>query len=542
MKLPSMKYADRITKRSQIKFGGLNHTAGAGDGDLWDMRNLTSDHSPLLASRPPRWLYRTLGSGGGLYAWEKLCWVDGTGFYYDGELMGQVSEGKKVFGCLAPYIVILPDKCYYNVDTGEFGSLESRWSGTNLVFENGQIYGADASANTIRWYGVDWASYFKTGDAVTISGCTVHTENNKTAIIREISGDRMYFSENCFTLDGEDGTTFYTDNGEISIARTMPDLKYVCENENRLWGCTDGTIYACKLGDVFNWNVNDGIDSDSWAVDTGSAGVFTGCVSYGGYPIFFKENHIYKVYGSYPSNYGLLGSATLGLTEGCYGSLAVAGEVLFYLSRSGICAYTGGVPQPMGQAFGVERFRDAVAGSDGLKYYVSMRAGEDDWRLYVYDTQNGVWHREDETQATHFAKLDGNLYCLNAQGEILLMGNVTDPPEGATQETDLEWMAEFADFTDEDPNKKGLTKLQIRLELEEGATVKVYLQFDSDGDWQQVSGALGEGVKRSYYLPIIPRRTDHYRLKLQGTGGCRVHSLVRESYSGSELRIRQGRN
>lgn len=542
MRLPSMKYADRITKRTQIKFGGLNHTAGAGDGELWDMRNLTSDHSPLLATRSPRWIYKTLESGAGLYAWEKLCWVDGTGFYYDGELKGQVTEGKKVFGCLAPYIVVLPDKCYYNVDTGEFGSLESRWNGANLVFENGEIYGEPATANTIRWYGVKWSDYFNVGDAVTISGCTAHTENDKTAIIREIDGDRMHFSENCFVLSGEDGTKWYTEEGEISIARTVPDLKYVCENENRLWGCSDNTIYACKLGDIFNWNVYDGIDSDAWSVDAGSVGVFTGCIAYGGFPIFFKENHIYKVYGSYPSNYELLGSATLGLAEGCAGSLAVAGEVLFYLSRSGICAYTGGIPQPMGQAFGLERFCDAVGGSDGLKYYVSMHTGSEDWRLYAYDTQNGVWHKEDETAATHFARLDGNLYCLNAQGEILLMGNVTNPPEGAVMESDMEWMAEFADFTDEDPNKKGLTKLQLRLELEEGATVKVYLQFDSDGVWQQVSGALGENTKRSYYLPIIPRRTDHYRLKLQGTGGCRIHSLVRESYSGSELRIRQGRN
>ena len=106
----------------------------------------------------------------------------------------------------------------------------------------------------------------------------------------------------------------------------------------------------------------------------------------------------------------------------------------------------------------------------------------------------------------------------------------------------MEWFAEFADFTEEDPNKKGVSKIQIRLELEEGATVQVFLMFDSDGEWHQVNGALGEGVKRSYYLPIVPRRSDHYRLKLVGTGGCRIFSLVREYYTGSELRSKTGRN
>lgn len=56
------------------------------------------------------------------------------------------------------------------------------------------------------------------------------------------------------------------------------------------------------------------------------------------------------------------------------------------------------------------------------------------------------------------------------------------------------------------------------------------------------NGTLTADAKRSYYLPIIPRRSDHYRLKLTGTGGCRIYSLVRETYSGSELKSQQGRN
>ena len=104
------------------------------------------------------------------------------------------------------------------------------------------------------------------------------------------------------------------------------------------------------------------------------------------------------------------------------------------------------------------------------------------------------------------------------------------------------WEAEFADFTEQEPNKKQITKLQLRLELEEGATVQVLMQFDSDGRWQRVGGAIGQGAKRSYYLPIIPRRADHYRLKLTGTGGCRIYSLSIETSTGSPLRSTYGRN
>lgn len=537
MKLPDMKYADGIAKSKQIKFGGLNHSSGASDGELYAMRNLTGDHYPVLATRAPRLKYRTLDAPGGLFSWDGLCWVDGTDFLFGGEVKGQVAAGEKTFASMGSWIIIMPDKACYNTDTGEFKKMEAKWEGGSLTFGDGELYGEAASANAITAEGADWAEWFCSGDAVTISGCTKQESNNQTVIIRAIDGDTMYFYENTFALPDD---TEYTETGELTVSRTVPDLNYMCQNENRLWGCTDSTIYACKLGDIFNWNVYDGLDTDAFAVDTGSPGSFTGCVSYGGYPIFFKEDHIYKVYGNIPSNFEVLGTATLGLAKGCSRSLAVAGEVLFYLSNNGVMAYSGGVPQPMGEAFGLQRFKNGVAGSDGLKYYISMETAAGGHELYVYDTQRGLWHREDELHLTHTARLYGNLYLLAEDGTIWINGNAQDPPD-AEEETDIEWWAEFADFTDEDPNKKGVSKIQIRLELEADATAQVWIQIDSDGCWIPVSGELGEDVKRSYYLPIVPRRADHYRLKITGTGGCRIYSLVRESYAGSELRTR-GRN
>lgn len=532
MKLPSMKFADGISKSKQVKFGGLNHTAGAGDGELWDMKNMTSDHHPVLASRSKRYRYRKLNAPGGIFSWEGLCWVDGEAFYFAGEKKGTVSAGKKEFTSIGATILIFPDKCYYNTETGVFGSMEARWSGNSLTFGNGQLYGETAEANCISCQGVKWENYFRSGDAVTISGCTAKPGNNLSLIIRSIDGDKMYFYENSFTI-GENGEA-YTEQGNLSIARTVPDLDFLCEHENRVWGCKGNTIYASKLGDFFNWNVYDGLDTDAWAVDTGSAGDFTGCISYRGYATFFKEDNIYKVYGTFPSNFQVMGSATIGLAAGSEGSLAVAGETLFYLSRNGITAYTGGIPQPVAQAFGKLRFQNAVAGSDGLKYYVSMQELGGNWGLYVFDTQQGLWHKEDEIQAVGFAYWDGNLYLMEQSGDVHIIGTAKKLPNGVTEEENVEWMAEFADFTEKDSNRKGVGKIQIRLELDPGASMQVWIQFDTDGNWQKVGSAIGEGVKRSYYLPIIPRRGDHYRLKLTGVGGCRVHSLVREYYSGSE--------
>lgn len=553
MKLPKVKFASGITKPRQTGFGGLNHSAGAGDGELWDMKNLSSDHYPLLATRQKRMKYGSLHSPGGLFSWEELCWVDGTDFCFAGEVKGQVTKGEKVFASMGSRIVIFPDKCCYDIETGEFRSLESRWTGT-AYFISGTYAGVEAFANTLTADGVNWADYFRVGDAVIIDQEESAFEGPPFPIgpmvIREMEYDSdreqgaLRFYENTFASlvnkqgDIEIGTRL---NG-ITVKRTVPDLKFVCESENRLWGCDDTTIYACKLGDVFNWNVFDGLETDSYAVDTGSAGAFTGCITFRGYPTFFKEEHIYKVYGSTPSNFEVLGGATLGLASGSSRSLAVAGEVLFYLNRSGVMAYTGGIPQPIGAAFGTKRFRNAAGGSDGLKYYVSMEDETHCWGLYVYDTQRGLWHKEDDTHVIHFAGWGGNLYFLNDKGELWIAGNVQDPPAEATEEPTVEWMAEFADFDADEPNKKGISKVQIRLELEEGAEAQVWLMCDSDGVWRTVGNIMGEGVKHGYYLPTIPRRADHYRLKITGSGACKIYSIAREHYIGSELRSTAGRN
>lgn len=531
--LPEMLYNDGITKRKQVSFGGYNHTLGAENGEIWDMENMTGDFYPLLSPRRRRAHCRSLNKPWGLYAHDGLYWVDGTGFYADGKKKGTVTEGRKRFASLGAYIVILPDKKYYNRLTGEFGAIETQWSGSARI-QDGTYVEEKAKANTIYAAGANWGALFKQGDAVTISGAKTHGENNKTAVIREISGDYLRFYENAFTINsGGDRET-------LTVKRGIPDMDYICENENRLWGCKGDTIYASKLGDIFNWNVFDGIATDSYAVNVASTGDFTACCSFMGYPCFFKEEHIYKVYGDKPSNFQVMGSASMGVAKGSGESLAIAGETLFYLSRTGITAWTGGIPQSVSAGFGVQKFKNAVGGSDGIKYYVSMQDAEMKWHLFVFDTRSGLWHREDGTEAVGWG-YDNGLYCLDKSG--LMWRNGDEERAEGEMEPPVNWGVEWADFYEYDthsgtgtatPEKKGIGKLLIRLELYEGAEVTIEMQFDSDGIWREVK-RLKTNVKRSYYLPIIPRRCDHFRIRLSGTGDCKLYSLTREVYNGSEI-------
>lgn len=536
--LPPMVHADGIQKYRQTVFAGYDHTLGADNGAIWDMENLTGELYPLLSPRRQRWVAGKLDKPNGLYAHDGLYWVDGDSFFAQGNRVGTVTDSRKRFASLGAYVVILPDRAYYNRLTGEFGLLEVEWSG-GATIQDGTFAQEEAKANTIYAAGADWASKFRVGDAVTISGCSLHPENNKTPVIREIDGDKLRFYENTFTI-GEGGDS----ENAVTVKRCVPDMDFICENENRLWGCKANTIYACKLGDIFNWNVFDGLATDSYAVDVASMGNFTGCCSYLGYPVFFKEEHIYKVYGSKPANFQVMGSASLGVETGSGGSVAIAGETLFYLSRTGICGYTGGIPQSVAAPFGVQRFRDAVGGSDGTRYFVSMKDQNGNWHLFVYDSRRGLWHREDSREVVGFA-WDGELYFLDGDGTLWIDGSARTVPEGCEREGAVAWSAEWADFYEYSgsssssaaiPQEKGIGKLLLRLELDEEAQVDILIQFDSDGEWRQVYN-LDAHTKRSWYLPVVPRRCDHFRLRLEGRGGCRVYSLTREVYTGSEIQM-----
>lgn len=523
-------YSDGIKQKTQTKFAGLDHTSGAADGAIFDMKNLTADEYPVARPRDARAELRTLTKPNGICLFDEMYYVDGTSLRklvnVTGEtdtVCGTVTDTPKKFACIGAYIIILPDKKYLNRLTGESGSLEAEWTGT-ASFADGQYAGEDAEGCRIKTTGTEFP--FKAGDAVEISGAT-DAGNNKTIIIREISDDKkdLGFYENSFTA---------ATNQTLTLKRGVPDLDFICENENRLWGCKGNTIYASKPGDPFNWNVFDGLASDSYAVDVGSAGNFTACVSYLGYPIFFKENRIYKVYGSKPSDFQVMSSATLGVLTGAERTLAVAGETLFYLSPVGILAYTGGIPENISMPFGTTRFTGGTGGSDGIRYFASLTADDGTTTLYCYDTRYGLWHKQDDLKAVGFARGEGATYqgafALGDDGKIIRVSG-TGSSDGWTPEGKISSMLEFADFLEGSPNKKSTAKILLRVGLETGASLTVELKSDG-GAWKNVR-TLPPSDKKSYYLPINIRRCDHFRIRLRGTGMWRLYSLTREASEGS---------
>ena len=91
----------------------------------------------------------------------------------------------------------------------------------------------------------------------------------------------------------------------------------------------------------------------------------------------------------------------------------------------------------------------------------------------------------------------------------------------------MEWYAESGIIGLETPDQKYLSRISIRLQLDAGAEATVKVQYDSIDEFQTIGRATASDRVRTTNIPIIPRRCDHLRLRLEGTGGCKIFSITK---------------
>ena len=329
------------------------------------------------------------------------------------------------------------------------------------------------------------------------------------------------------------------------IERTVPDMDFILECNNRIWGCRYGKnkfgelvneIYAAKQGDFCDWNAFVGISTDSYVASCGAPGLFTGAVNFNGRPLFFKENHYYLVSGDYPSEYGYSEGPIKGVQNGSGKSLVVIDRVAYYKGVDGVYAFDGYSATCISAALGEVAYKNARAGAYRDKYYISMQDANDAWHLFVYDTKKGLWHKEDDLRVDYFFNHNSNLFYL-VDGMIYCIDAETQPVYGVPEEEiepPVEWMAETGNLTTGIPYKKYLSKLNVRMKVHKGASVRIFIQYDESGKWEELF-YMTATAQRSFTIPIRPKRCDHIKLKLTGVGDVEVYSIIKTLEKGSDL-------
>lgn len=320
-------------------------------------------------------------------------------------------------------------------------------------------------------------------------------------------------------------------DNSIAVELKIPDLDYVCEANNRLWGCSYSTIdgsltneiRACALGDFRNWYKFEGTSMDSYVMSVGSDGPFTCAYSLQGVPLMWKEDYLHKISGTQPSNFTLNTIKCRGVQDGSWRSVAVVNETLMYKARNDVMAYDGAMPYAVGEKLGSERYHDAAGGAYRDKYYINMQDSRAVWHLYVFDTAKGLWHKEDEKHIPHMASVDGELVlAVEADGKTALktVGNASK--DGET----FDWSVTFGVFGYAYERAKYLSRFNIRAQMEPGSMMTFEIQYDSSGEWENMGTMQAKSIQ-TFMLPIIPRRCDHCQIRIKGRGKVNIFSIAR---------------
>ena len=284
------------------------------------------------------------------------------------------------------------------------------------------------------------------------------------------------------------------------LGRPMPEMDFVVEAQNRLWGCrcglSDGRrvneLYASALGDCTAWQRFNGLSTASWTASVGSEGPFTGAAVLDGCPVFFKETCVHRVYPSATGAHRVTEQRIMGVAPGCANSIVPFEGGLAYVSHAGVMRWSGGAAVLLSEALGTLRPVRAAAGVWGRKLYLSLTEAQGEGGA-VWDL-NG--RDGDEEDVVHFSCTSG-----------LIGYTVTE--------------------------QKYISRLSLRLILPRGSRMDVWLEYDSDGVWRHAGHLRGQGTG-SFLLPVRPRRCDHFRLRLTGEGDARLYSIAKHLTKGSD--------
>jgi len=577
---------------------GYNHNARIGAGEFYDEDNMSSDNYPLLSPRKIRPKLIDTGEDvirGAMLANGNIAYLAGKTFHYStvsidlSEYFGDDSESDQQIVRFGAYALIFPAGIWINLSkTAEYGPIKesiSIASGTTITYSMTTISGAEYNptvsetapespsagaywldtkdgewglylwdANAKQWQGIastyikitipgaHLTEKFAEGDAVTLN--TKYPDINDGSIIQAIADDYMVVQG---LMPKATDTEITSATWTLTITRKIPTLDYVCVANNRVWGCHYGEdgygglineIYASKLGDFKNWYTYAGDSTDSYALSIGMGEKFTGAVEYHGYPTFFKEDYVLKIYGAAPSEFQLITNSCRGVQDGSYKSIVKLNEYLIYKSPSDVVVYDGSNPTSISQAFGRGKmYYDAVAGGCLNRYHIVMEDVRGNPVYLVYDLQYGIWTKYDNLRVKCFtAGENGQIYAAT-KTEIFGVGSNENSMflNPMVSEEYVSWSATTGDIGLEYAGYKLLKRITLRAYIP--ATSEIVVQIAYDGrPFENVGVMRGHGDVQSKSFDISPFRCDHYRIRFSGHGDVRIYTMQSTVEEVSEKR------
>ncbi len=548
-------------------FSGYCPRIRCGKTQWFREENLSSRFHPLLCPRERRrklWdsSVRALGNSGGLMTLQ-----GNTLHYGENALELPLEPGEKSLLPFGAYVIVAPDMVWVNTVEGTFGSCTHReefeiplgivWCDRTgepleavissaeapenreqywLCPEKGEqtlmVYSHEAytwvpvEPTYVRLQGDGIGKPFPPGSRILVEDCPDLAPVVGTGLCPVYDSGRDYL-----VLQGRiRAVRVETETLQFRLTAPVPLMDHLICHENRLWGCRYGRdhdgnfvneIYASALGDFSNWYSFRGLTSDSYVLSLGEQGAFTGAAVVGGYPVFFKEHSIHKIYGTRPASYQLRSTICPGVAPGSHKSMVHTEDGLMYLGTQGFYCYDGSMPVKISKDLEGQTYTQGVGGALGSVYYCSVLEKDGTPVLLTYDRENRLWHRETGVRPLEFAEAKGVLYYRTATPGLYAIGSdVGDYAEGK-----VSWQAETGLLREEKPYEGYFTGLRLRVSGEAGSRLTVYAEYDSRGAWEPL-GTVSGGRLGSRDVPFSIRKCDHLRLKLCGIGDMTVHTMT----------------
>lgn len=547
--------APKTQRKTLSAFYGLEKTPLPRDGAWAEENNLSTSAFPFCGVRAPRATFAEGNAVSGLAGGDVLVWTDGADLVIGGyHVPLGLTDGEKTLVSFGSYRLVFPDGKYVNTaDLSDRGSIDATYTSLSpvtfaLCREDGTLYSdvtvspraPSAPTDGMLWLDVSqthslyrysalteaWADVvpfvrlsapgigqsFRPGDGVTVQNC-VEDSLNRTAVLSACG-------ENYLVLPGTVAEAGYQ-SAPLTVSRKMPHLDHLTACGNRLWGCRYGagvnTIYASAAGDFRNWNVFEGLASDSYAASVGSDGAFTAAVTHLGYPVFFKENCLHKVYGGYPAEYRIRTVACDGVRQGCAASAATVGSDLYYLAPRGVFVYDGSLPVCVSQALGEMHFTEGSAAAQGQRYLLAVTDKNNVRTLYTYDARLQIWHKEDGEDARDLVTCRGEVY-FRSYNRIRTMGQV-----GIADDAPVPFFCRSGPMGLHSTDGKFVTRLAVRAFVPVGGSLTVSVQVD-DGISHHVFSRSGGGTQM-LSVPVRAQKGDRFSVCFSGVGAVRILTL-----------------
>lgn len=532
-------------------FDGLDARRAASDGAIRDMENMSRHFFPAIATRKKRRIVDRYGDGfRGAYFGDRDFIVRDGALYDNGEYICALSDGEKQMAALENILYIFPDQITYNTTDKTYRDYRSETisnigNGKTITIDYRQNTGAviiERTSDVIIFKKIDFpGTKFTKDDMIEIefyewdkTGALV--KKGESYILRpESVGTQTYNGYTCEYLEFPLDTFREITNGlvvevVVKISHAIPEMDFVFASDNRLWGAKGREIYASALGQGMVWRDYDTLTTSAWAASTKTGESITAACDFGGMPIFFTENSVYKIYGENPKEYQYVRADIVGVPKGEHKSIAMAAGYIFYLSRLGVYAWTGGIPQLISQKLGEDHITYAVGGSDGAVYYMSCRQGDRD-NLYVFDPLSMAWMREDDLRAVQIVRRGQNLCAITKDGTAVMIGDVFG--EDGEAEDDIRYGFETSDLNDSAVTLKEAKNIIMQYEIANG-TADVCVSYDGE-PWNYVYTLYDtNGVRMTSVIPLQSKRYRTMRIRVEGDGDFVLYYMVRDVKATTE--------